>query len=443
MSSATQPREAFLDAAIWHGNLQRAEAILAEHPALKSGDIHTAAVLGDAEAVRRFLAADPSSVTAKSQPYGAEPLVYLCLSKYLRLDPRRSDGFLAAARALLDAGADPNSGFWNRGEFETALYGAAGVAHHPEMTRLLLERGADPTDVEVVYHSPEGHDSRAMLLVIETGKLSSDDLRMMLVRKHDWHDEQGVRLLLERGLDPNAKRQRGRLPLHHAIERGNDLPILKLLLDHGADPHLQEDGITAIERAIRKGRADLLAEFERRGVPIEPRGVDRLIAACARDDAAAIRALVEAEPALLRELLGRGGTLLGEFTNSGNLAGVRQLLELGVPVDARYAGDAYFGIAEASTALHVAAWKMETAILKLLLARGAEVNAKDAKGRSALALAVLACVDSYWTEWRSPEPIKALLDAGAQVDGVRYPSSYAEADALLEQHGATPTEKVP
>lgn len=56
---------------------------------------------------------------------------------------------------MLDAGADPNSGFWNNGEFETALYGAAGVAHHAVMTHLLLERGADPTDVEVVYHSPE------------------------------------------------------------------------------------------------------------------------------------------------------------------------------------------------------------------------------------------------------------------------------------------------
>jgi ankyrin repeat protein len=437
------PRVAFLEAATWHGNLQRAEAILAAHPELKRSDIHTAAVLGDAALVRRFLEREPAGVTAKSEPYGADPLVYLCLSKYFRLDSARSQNFLEAAKALLDAGADPNSGFWNEGEFETALYGAAGVAHHPELTRLLLERGADPTDIEVVYHSPEGDDSRAMQLVVETGKLGSDDLRMMLIRKHDWHDELGVKWLLERGIDVNAKRPRGWIPLHHAIERGNDLPIINLLLDHGADPHLKEDGITAIERAVRKGRADLLKEFERRGIPIELRGTDRLLAACARNDSAALGAITTTESDLVRELLAQGGTWLGEFTNAGNPAGVRQLLDLGVPVDARYQGDGYFGIAPESTALHVAAWKMETAILKLLLERHALVNARNAKGQSPLALAVKACVDSYWTEWRSPEPIKLLLDAGAPVDGVSYPSGYAEADELLGKHGATPTEKVP
>jgi len=90
-------------------------------------------VLGDEAAVRRFLAQDPGNATAKSAPYGGDALNYLCLSKYLRLDRARSNGFLGAATALLDAGADPNTGFWTTGphpERETALYGAAGVAHH-------------------------------------------------------------------------------------------------------------------------------------------------------------------------------------------------------------------------------------------------------------------------------------------------------------------------
>ena len=61
--------------------------------------------------MRRFIAQDPGSVTAKSPPYGGDALNYLCLSKYLRLDPTRSAAFLRAATALLDAGADPNTGF--------------------------------------------------------------------------------------------------------------------------------------------------------------------------------------------------------------------------------------------------------------------------------------------------------------------------------------------
>jgi hypothetical protein len=168
-SDVTSPpgdlRAAFLEAATWHGPLDPAEAILASRPGLASADIHVAAVLGDADAITRFLAADPASVSARSAPYGGDALNYLCLSKYLRLDPSRSPGFLRAATALLDAGADPNTGFWTTGphpEFETALYGAAGVAHHEALTRLLVERGADPNDVEAVYHSPETDDNDAM-----------------------------------------------------------------------------------------------------------------------------------------------------------------------------------------------------------------------------------------------------------------------------------------
>ena len=121
---ADDPQARFIEAAIWHGTLERAQAILAAHPEIARSDIHTAAILGDDAAVRRFLALDAANATATSGPYGGDALVYLCLSKYLRLDPARSDGFLRAATALIDAGANPNSGFWTKGtypELETAL----------------------------------------------------------------------------------------------------------------------------------------------------------------------------------------------------------------------------------------------------------------------------------------------------------------------------------
>ena len=432
MTRPTDPRGAFLHDAIWHGNLTRAEALLAEHPELRSSDIHTAAVLGDAAAVRRFLAEDPAAIRSQAPPFGGEPLVYLCLSKYLRLDPARTPGFLEAATALLDAGANPNSGFWNEGEFETALYGAAGVAHHAELTRLLLERGADPTDGEVLYHSPEGHDSRAMQLVVETGKLGAEHLHLMLIRKLDWHDLEGARWLLEHGAS-FARNAKWPAPLEHAIDRGNDLPTIQLLLDHGADPFRVEHEMTAVQRAARKGRGDILTELERRNVPLVLEGLDRLLAACARDDVARIRSLVGEAPGLVNELLAQGGKLLGEFAISGNTAGVGQLLDLGVPIDARYPGYGYFGIARDSTALHIAAWMLDRDTLTLLLQRGAPVNAKDANGSTPLALALKGCTESYWTEWRSLEPIKALLDAGATLDSVKYPSGYKEADDLLKE----------
>jgi len=67
--------------------------------------------------------------------------------KYLRLDRSKCGGFLQAARALLDAGASAKTGFFSQNhqpepEFESVLYGAAGIAHNAHLPRLLLERYA-------------------------------------------------------------------------------------------------------------------------------------------------------------------------------------------------------------------------------------------------------------------------------------------------------------
>jgi ankyrin repeat protein len=430
------PLADFIDTATWHGTLESAEAILAEHPQIATVSIHAAAILGDDATVRRFLALDAANATATAAPYGGNALVYLCLSNYLRLDKERSEGFLRAATALLDAGADPSSGFWTEGthrELETALYGAAGVAHHAELTRLLLERGANPNDEEAVYHSPETYDNAAMQLLVETGKLTDDNLALMLIRKHDWHDFEGAKYLLERGVDPNRMRWRGWRAMHHAIARDNRLEIIELLLDHSADPTLEQDGKSAVALATRRGRADILDLFERRGIPIELQGVERLIAACARNDSAGVRSIVASEPALVAELKAEGGKLLAEFAGNGNTEGIRQLLDLGVDVDARFAaGDGYWDVAPNSTALHVASWRAQHDAVKLLIERGAQVNAPDSKGRKPLALAVRACVDSYWTGRRSPDSVAALLDAGASTSGIQFPTGYKEVDELIK-----------
>ena len=410
------PREAFIKAATWHGTLDEAEALRAAHPDLATGDIHTAAILGDSGTVQRLLTEDRRRATEKSGPYGGDALTYLGLSKYLRLDPARTPGFLRAAATLLDAGADPNTGFWTTGqhpERETALYGAAGVAHHAELTRLLLARGADPNDEEAVYHSPETHENAAMKVLVESGRLTQENLALMLIRKHDWHDYEGVKYLLERGVDPNYHRWRGWIAIHHAIARNNSLEVVQLLLDHGADPTLRKDGATAVERATRKGRGDLLRLFAQRGFPIELRGVDRLIAACATDDAAAVQEIRERQPELVRDLLAQGPTLLAEFAGTWNTAGVRHLLDLGVAVDARYVGDGYFDVAPDSTALHVAAWQSRPDLVRLLIERGADVNARDGKGRTPLAMANKAVADSYWKDRATPEPAQLLRAAGA------------------------------
>ena len=162
---AVDPVAAFLEAAsapldAWHasGTLDAAEALLSAHPGIAGSNIWAAAVLGDEVAVRGLLAADPGCAVARGGPRDWDALTHLCFSRYLRLDPARSAGFVGAAEALLDAGASANTGFYSNDhdppEFESAIYGAAGVAHHPELTRLLLERGADPNDGETPTTRP-------------------------------------------------------------------------------------------------------------------------------------------------------------------------------------------------------------------------------------------------------------------------------------------------
>jgi ankyrin repeat protein len=226
----------------------------------------------------------------------------------------------------------------------------------------------------------------------------------------------------------------GHNALHQALRRDNRIEIIELLLDHGADPALKNarDGRSATIMAAHRGRGDVLALFEQRGLALDLDGVDRLIAACARDDREAILALSAGEPALVAEIIAQGGNLLAEFAGVGNVAGMRNLLSLGVDVASLDTeGDPYFDIAKNSSALHVACWRAWPSAVEELISRGAPVDALDGEGRTPLALAVKACVDSYWKDRRSPDSVQALLRVGASPLDIKVPTGYDAIDALL------------
>ncbi len=454
MNSVHDPRTALIKAACvpregWHasGTLDEAQAILAAHPEVKDADIYTAAILGDETAVRRFITIDPRCASARGGPYDWDPITYLCFSRYLRLDHARSAGFVRTAQALLDSGASANTCWFEKShqpepEFESAIYGASGVARHPELTRLLLDRGADPNDGETPYHAPETHDNAIVEVLVESGRLTADSLATMLLRKADWHHYEGIKYLLEHGADPNRQTHWGHTGLHQAIRRDNALQTVEVMLDHGANPSLENrsDGKSAIAMAVHRGRGDVLDLFERRGVLIDLHGVERLIAACARQDGAMVRSIAAAEPELVRGLLAGGGSLAARFAGNGNTDGLRHLLDLGVPVAAPdQEGDLFFESTVGGTALHAAAWRARHDTVRFLIERGAPVDALDGKGRTPLSLAVRACVDSYWTYRRSSESVRALLAAGASTAGVEFPSGYAEVDDLLRPGMGSPS----
>jgi ankyrin repeat protein len=414
------PRTEFIDVSVWHGSLDRAREILAAHPEVASSDIHTAALAGDHEAVARFLAEDRANATAKGGPRNWDALTHLCFSKFLRLEPARTEGFLKAATALLDAGASPNTGFFEENhqpkpEWECALYGAAGVAHHPELTKLLVDRGADPNDGEVAYHSPETLDNRTIQVLVESGKLTQDTIGLMLARKFNWHDDDGVHWLLEHGADPNWLLW-GSRPLHWALRQGTPLHYFEWLLDHGADPLLPDkNGTAPVIEAARKGRADVLELFEKRGVAIALEGDDVFLAACARASEGEARKFAAADPSVVERMQSQNPGMLADFAGAGNTAAVRLMLDLGFDAGMARVKPNW---AAGATALHVAAAYGRQPVAELLIERGAPLEARRHKGRTPLSVAFV-CLEqqSEWTPNEYTLPIaEALIKAGASVE---------------------------
>lgn len=445
VAAITNPVSAFIEAACAprdghkSGTLEQAELIRQRYPNV-GADFYAAAILGDESTIRRELVGNTALSIAPGGPYRWDALTYLCFSRYLRVDRNRASSFVATARALLEAGANANTGWYEtidhpnpRPVLESAIYGAAGIAQHAELTRLLLEHGADPNDEETPYHVPETTNNEVLQVLLDSKRLNEVSLCTLLLRKSDWHDLDGLRLVLQHGANPNTMTRWGHAALHQALRRDNDLTMIEILLDYGADPALlNRDGQSAAMIAARRGRGDVLKAFESRGIPATLTGVDRVIGACAVDDRDLLRELRWREPDLAAAMIADGGTLLAEFAGNGNAAGVRHLLDCGIDPAALYQhGDSYFGIAPLSTALHVAAWRARPDLVKTLIAAGTPVNANDARGRTALMLAVQACVDSHWSWRRSPDSVAALLDAGATPAGIELPTGYHEIDVLL------------
>src|SRR5262249_49896030 len=84
----------------------RAARMLAESPTLAEQGFATAVVLGDADRVRAALERDRGLATEVDADSGWTPLHAVCSSRWHHFDPARTDGLVAVAELLLDAGAD-------------------------------------------------------------------------------------------------------------------------------------------------------------------------------------------------------------------------------------------------------------------------------------------------------------------------------------------------
>lgn len=387
------------------GRADRAERALQRDPGIASAGVVPALLLGDVARVRAELRRDPALPRVQLRPRNWTALLYVCHSGFLGRDRDRTAGLVDTARLLLDAGADPNSTAGSPtwpGSVWTPLYGAAGVAHNPELTRMLLEAGANPDDGESVYHACETRDHTCLRLLIEHG--ATLDGTNGLLRMLDFDDLEGVRLLLQAGADPQDR------ALHHAILRGRDGRFVELLVEHGADieqPNPQ--GLTPYALAVRLDRVEIAELLERLGAEPAASPVDEFLAAGRRGDAAAVRAALAASPGLVQSLRTNDLEQLPESAAWRNGTTLRILLDAGFPIDARGELD--------GTALHQAAWWGRPGNVELLLERGADVHLGSWFGPDSTPLAWAThgstnCPDRDG-DWLAVA--KLLVEAGSQI----------------------------
>ena len=72
-----------------------------------------------------------------------------------------------------------------------------------------------------------------------------------------------VKLLLQHGADPNARDNWNYTPLHEAAIKGK-IDVCIVLLQHGADPTIRNtDGKTAIELADPSAKVVLMGEYKK------------------------------------------------------------------------------------------------------------------------------------------------------------------------------------
>lgn len=319
---------------------------------------------------------------------------------------------------LLNAGADPNLPDANG---QPPLMHAL-AAKNPEALRLLLAGGADPNlpaaDGETTLRRAQqvaGPDALRVLLAAGADpNLPDADGRTALLRALAASDLDAMKLLLEVGADPDAPDQLGVTPLIQAL-RQNDATAAGLLLAAGADG---SSGYTAPpqERARHRSASQRLQQelgsdslLTTALARHQPEFVDRLLAHGVVPDAGAMALAVRSgEAAQTARLLAADGDpngtaeepLLSLALHGSHLPVAELLLAAGADANI----DATPALAPPLVA---AAQQGATEMVALLLAAGANVEARNAEQRSAL---YTAAVHGH------QDVVEQLLAAGADID---------------------------
>jgi ankyrin repeat protein len=361
-------------------------------------------------------------------------------------------GYADIVTYLLEQGAEVNAA---GDQGETALHYAASVPEQPGKgpidrigaIRALLAKGADLKakmkngGIPFSIATTRGRADILPLLLPPDAERQTLNAALADAAVNSFDKTEGcdygevVRLLLEAGADANARYPDSRTALICAAQNSNSA-IVTLLLKKGADPNARDNkGDTALHRASFTGQLDMVKALLERGADVN-----------AKDEAGYTPLIISASPAsgcqlpIIKLLLEHGADPFVR-TKDGDTA-LSLALEWGSGKDCEET------IRVLKTAMTPEVVKKaaqgDTAGLEALLAKGAEVNAQDPDGNSALIMAVsnghLDCVRLLLSRGananapnadnrtplikaisnQAPEIVKALAEGGADVNAQNW-----------------------
>jgi ankyrin repeat protein len=317
----------------------------------------------------------------------------------------------AMADALLKAGADANSKVAGG---NTVLMAAARTGN-PEIVRLLIAHGANVNakgdvygETALVWAIQDNHAEAAQVLIAHGADVNGRT--NPIEREKDRFGLEGVLTILPHG---------NWTPLMYAARQGS-LQAARTLVDAGASLNVADpDSTTALIIAIINGHYDTAAMLTEKGA--DPNILDTA-------GMAALYAAVDMNT--LGEVYGHPARPNPSKVSALEL--MKVLLDHGANPNARLKTTALqrahtpgeFLLGEGTTPLMRAAKNGDTATVRLLLEYGADYNAKQKNGTTALMFAAGfgygtgTFAKDYATEAELLESVQALVAAGADVNAV-------------------------
>ena len=347
--------------------------------------LHCAAASGDKQTVELLLskgaylhAKQKYGRTAlfeamRSAAPGRKEIVELLVAKGAKVPPLHLAAYMGEMDKVkkgLQDGADINSQADDGG---TALH-AAGGSGRKDIVELLVSRGAnvDPKDgsgLTPLYYAAT-HNAKEI-----------------------------VNLLVAKGADVNAKHEYGFTLLHYAIFQDESKDAVNLLISKGPNVNVgDDDGFTPLNWAIWWSDKDMVELLIGKGADVNQEdnyGCTALHYASGKKD-------------LVELLIAKGAAPISAIysaARAGDLEKVKSLVEEGEDVNRRAKGSGGY------TPLFAAIFGGHNDVAKFLIAKGADVNAKDMAGQTPLHC---AC------EHGNKDGAELLIAKGADVNARDY-----------------------